>query len=100
MMKFPIGFAINDESKKADMEPLAAQAAVPVKSLVQVYFPDRNQTFTYFNDQFDLKCGDFVFVDGNLEGIRGIVRDVNRNFKIKVHVLPLNHGRSKGRRTQ
>ena len=84
MMKFPIGFAVNDESKKADMEPLAPQAAVPVKSLVQVYFPDRNQTLTYFNDQFDLKRGDFVFVDGNLEGIRGIVRDVNRNFKIKV----------------
>lgn len=84
MMKFPIGFAVNDESMKADLEPLARQAIVPVKSLVQVYFPERNQTLTYFNDQFDLKCGDFVFVDGKLEGIRGIVRDVNRNFKIKV----------------
>ena len=83
-MKFPIGFAFNDESKKVEMEPLVQQAIVPVKSLVQVYFPERNQTLTYFNDQFDLKRGDFVFVDGKLEGIRGIVREVNKNFMIKV----------------
>ena len=83
-MKFPIGFAFNDESKKVEMEPLVQQATVPVKSLAQVYFPERNQTLTYFNDQFDLKRGDFVFVDGKLEGIRGIVREVNKNFKIKV----------------
>ena len=83
-MKLPIGFAFNDESKKVEMEPLVQQAIVPVKSLVQVYFPERNQTLTYFNDQFDLKRGDFVFVDGKLEGVRGIVREVNKNFKIKV----------------
>lgn len=83
-MKFPIGFTFNDESKKAEMVPLVQQATVPVKSLVQVYFPERNQVLTYFNDQFDLKRGDFVFVDGKQEGIRGIVREVNKNFKIKV----------------
>ena len=83
-MKFPIGFAFNDEPKKVEMEPLVQQDIVPVKSLVQVYFPERNQTLTYFNDQFDLKRGNFVFVDGKLEGIRGIVREVNKNFKIKV----------------
>ncbi len=83
-MKFPIGFAFNDQSKKMEMEPLVQQDIVPVKSLVQVYFPEQNQTLTYFNDQFDLKRGDFVFVDGKLEGIRGIVREVNKNFKIKV----------------
>ena len=83
-MKFPIGFAFNDESKKVEMAPLVQQDTVPVKSLVQVYFPERNQTLTYFNDQFDLKCGDCVFVDGKLEGIRGIIREVNKNFKIKV----------------
>ncbi len=83
-MKFPIGFAFNDETKKVEIEPLDQQAPVPVKSLVQVYFPERNQTLTYFNDQFDLKRGDFVFVGGKLEGVRGIVREVNKNFKIKV----------------
>ena len=83
-MKFPIGFAFNDESKKVEMKPLVQEVVVPVKSLAQVYFPERNQTLTYFNDQFDLNRGDFVFVDGKLEGIRGIVREVNKNFKIKV----------------
>lgn len=83
-MKFPIGFAFNDESKKVEMEPMVQQEVEPVKSLVQVYFPERNQTLTYFNDQFDLKRGDFVFVGGKLEGIRGIVREVSKNFKIKV----------------
>ena len=81
-MKFPIGFAFNDESEKVEMEPLVQQDIVPVKSLVQVYFPERNQTLTYFNDQFDLKRGNFVFVDGKLECVRGIVREVNKNFKI------------------
>ena len=83
-MKFPIGFALNDEPEKVEMEPVVQQEVLPVKSLVRVYFLERNQTLTYFNDQFDLKRGDFVFVDGKLEGIRGIVRDVNKNFKIKV----------------
>lgn len=83
-MKFPIGFAFNDETKKEEMAPLVQQNVVPVKSLVQVYFPERNQTLTYFNDQFDLKCGNFVFVDGKLKGFRGIIREVNKNFKIKV----------------
>ena len=83
-MKFPICFTFNDESKKVEMELVVQQEVVPVKSLVQVYFPERNQTLTYFNDQFDLKRGGFVFVDGKLEGIRGIVREVNKNFKIKV----------------
>ena len=82
-MKFPIGFAFSDESKKTEVEPVIPQIATPVKSLVQVYFPKRNQTLTYFNDQFDLKRGDFVFVDGRLEGICGIIREVTKNFKIK-----------------
>lgn len=83
-MKFPIGFAFREESPKAEKEPLAPKETVPVKSLVQVYFPDRNQTLAYFNDRFDLNRGDFVFVEGKLEGIRGIVREVSKNFKIKV----------------
>lgn len=83
-MKFPIGFACNDEPKKAEVEPVAPETTTPVKSLVQVFFPDRNQTLTYFNDQFDLKRGDYVFVDGKLEGVRGVVREVSKNFKIKV----------------
>ena len=38
----------------------------------------------YYNDQFDLKPGDRVYVDGKLEGQLGIVTAVNYNFKIKL----------------
>ena len=82
-MKFPIGFSFGDDSKKLEMEPLVPQTAAPVKCMAQVYFPERHQTLTYFNDQFDLKQGDFVFVDGKLENERGIVRSIKKNFKIK-----------------
>ena len=54
------------------------------KSVVQVYFPDRDRSYAYYNNKFDLKCGDIVFVEGKLEGLRGRVTDVNYNFKIKL----------------
>lgn len=54
------------------------------KSVVDVYFPDRDLTCAYFNDSFDLKIGDLVYVDGKLEGKRGRVVDINYNFKIKL----------------
>ena len=82
-MKFPIGFAFQDEPKKVDIEPTVPETVTPVRSLVRIYFPDRNQTLTYYNDQFDLHKGDLVYVDGKLEGLRGRVVDVSYSFKIK-----------------
>ena len=82
-MKFPIGFAFNDEPKKAGIEPTVPETVAPVRSLVRIYFPDRNQPLTYYNDQFDLHKGDLVYVDGKLEGLRGRVVDVAYSFKIK-----------------
>lgn len=82
-MKFPIGFAFQDESKKVDIEPTVPETVAPVRSLVRIYFPDRNQTLTYYNDQFDLNKGDLVYVAGKLEGLRGRVVDVAYSFKIK-----------------
>ena len=52
--------------------------------MVQVYFAERNMKLAYYNDQFDLKCGDLVYVDGKLEGMLGRVTEVSYNFKIKV----------------
>lgn len=60
------------------------EQTAPRKSVVQVYFSARNMTLAYYNDQFDLKCGDLVYVDGKLEGILGRVTDVNFNYKIKL----------------
>lgn len=53
-------------------------------SVVQVYFPEREQGYPYYNDQFELVPGDFVFVEGAMEGIRGRVEDVSYNFKINL----------------
>ena len=83
-MKLPIGFVTNEKSEKTEIRPVVTKETVPVKSLVQVYFPERNQTLTYFNDRFDLKKDDLVFVEGKLEGLRGIVKSISKSFKIKV----------------
>lgn len=39
---------------------------------------------SYYNDQFDLKRDDLVYVDGKLEGLQGRVLEINYNFKIKL----------------
>lgn len=53
-------------------------------SLVSVYFPCRDREWVYYNDQFELNCGDLVYVDGKLEGKVGRVRKVSYQFKIKL----------------
>lgn len=84
MMAFKIGFT----AEKVDNYPSEAAKASQItsqskKSVVRIYFADRNTTLTYYNDRFDLHMGDKVYVDGKLEGLRGIVVDVSYNFKIK-----------------
>lgn len=85
-MAYKIGFTAEHPEKtpSASACPIPQQEAVPRKSVVQVYFADRNMTLAYYNDRFDLHCGDVVYVDGKLEGKRGRVTEVNYNFKIKV----------------
>lgn len=86
-MRFKIGFTAETESnEKRNVENIPAQKVSPIikKSVVDVYFPDRHLTCSYYNDKFDLKCGDIVYVDGKLEGMRGRVVDINYNFKIKL----------------
>lgn len=85
-MAFRIGFTA-DYSENKPVEAtytVPQQTEAPRKSVVQVYFESRNMTLAYYNDRFDLKCGDMVYVDGKLEGKRGRVVEVNYNFKIKL----------------
>lgn len=56
----------------------------PRKSVVNVYFPQRKRTLPYYNDKFDLQCGDRVYVEGSFEGLQGEVVDVTYSFKIKL----------------
>ena len=85
-MSFKIGFTAENSEKSLNENVYTAtqNTETPRKSVVQVYFADRNMTLAYYNDQFDLHCGDTVFVDGKLEGMRGIVTKVCYNFKIKL----------------
>lgn len=83
-MAFKInGFGVTHEEPSDVTLPVNSKT-IPRKCLVQVFFPHCNQTITYFNDQFDLKTGDIVFVEGKMESERGIVRSIQKNFKIKL----------------
>ena len=86
MKKYPIGFhtRINKEPEKETPVTTYQETIQPKKSVVQVYFPHRGMGWAYYNDSFDLKVGDFVYVEGKLEGYRGQVTEVNYSFKIKL----------------
>ena len=82
-----IGFSSCLDETAPKASPAAAAAGgkgEPVKSVVRVHFPAQNMTLSYYNDLFDLKVGDIVFVEVKLEGLRGRVVDVTYNFKIKL----------------
>ena len=84
-MKLKIGFASGETEikKTVDTYQVDARSVAPRKSVVQVSFPGRGTALAYYNDQFDLRVGDLVYVDGKLEGQRGRIVEVNYNFKIK-----------------
>ena len=85
-MAFKIGFAAEHPAERQNESTYITQkvTSTPRKSVVQVRFPGRGMALAYYNDLFDLKCGDMVYVDGKLEGQLGRVTEVNYNFKIKV----------------
>lgn len=85
-MKSKIGFTADSESENDAVANAVtvSQSETPLKSVVQVHFPARQMKLAYFNDAFDLHCGDIVYVDGKLEGLQGYVVDVAYTFKIKV----------------
>ena len=41
-----------------------SERTIPRRSVVQVYFAANHRSLAYYNDRFDLKPGDLVFVDG------------------------------------
>lgn len=84
-MSFKIGFSAEKEPEnKSEENVLEQQVSAVRRSVVEVFFPARNLTCSYYNDRFDLKCGDIVYVEGKLEGLRGCVSAINYHFKIKL----------------
>ena len=82
-----IGFSAEDykadASEKDEVCPVDSEKKGK-KSLVKVFFPARSAEYTYYNDSFNLNKGDIVYVEGKLEGVMGIVREVKYKFKIKL----------------
>lgn len=85
-MKMTIGFTANKEENetKTAYTPTTPTVEEPKKSVVTVFFPQRHFSCSYYNDSFDLKKGDIVYVDGKLEGKKGYVTDISYNFKIRL----------------
>lgn len=84
-MKHPIGFNFRDKSEpKVKITYTPESNGDPVSSIVQVRFPDAGIALSYYNDKFNLKVGDFVFVDGKYAGIRGRIENVTTHFKVKL----------------
>ena len=85
-MAFKISGFGGGEVDKVDLATAgeAEKTVTPRKSLVQIRFPGKGVALTYFNDLFDLKLGDRVYVDGKMEGQLGRVTEITYNFKIKL----------------
>lgn len=89
-MKMKIGFDLFGSGKKDTQTENTAEKytlperETPVCSVVSVYFPKRGFACSYYNDSFNLKEGDLVFVDGKLEGLIGVVEEVSLSFKIRI----------------
>ena len=66
------------------VEPASMNSQVIRPTMVEVYFPEKDKTLPYYNDRFDLKENDGVFVDGKMSGIRGRVMKVSHSFRIRL----------------
>ena len=73
-MTFTISGFGREQSGKRESIPkndTSQRTLAPRKSVVQVSFPGRGGALAYYNDQFDLKVGDRVYVEGKLERSSG-----------------------------
>ena len=81
-MKNVIGFcARRDADTPPEVQALAE--AHPVASVAEVLFPE-GAVYPYYNDRFDLRVGDAVFVSGKMAGKLGLVQSVTTRFKIRL----------------
>lgn len=85
-MTYKIGFLAERADSNAEniIHTANRGETVPKKSVVQVWFPETGTSLAYYNDKFDLRCGDLVYVEGKLEGVLGRVTEVSCNFKIRL----------------
>ncbi len=75
-MKNMIGFGSRAEPENVLVEQEKATVCAPVASVVQVRFLEDDQILPYYNDMFELKTGDVVFVAGKMAGKMGVVSSI------------------------
>ena len=83
-MKNMIGFGPRVEPENMPARHETAAVCAPIRSVVQVRFPEEDRTLPYYNDMFDLKTGDVVFVSGKMAGRMGVVSSVTTKFKVNL----------------
>ena len=82
-MKKIVEFMSNYEAKHSKKSTSkSCNTDKPVRSLVRVRFVRRHQHLLYYNDRFNLKEGDVVYVSGKLAGEPGVVTSVTTKFCI------------------
>lgn len=68
-MAYRIGFTAEYDRENEAVEEAEQPARLnPRRSVVRVQFQSRGGELAYYNDQFDLKAGDIVYVDGKYAG--------------------------------
>ena len=83
-MAFQInGFYPAPVQTAVEYTPPQVMRGEPRRSLVRVHFPNSSTTLSYYNERFDLKPEDVVYVEGKMAGQLGLVQDVSYNFKIR-----------------
>lgn len=80
-MKKMLGFMAGCDAE-AMTQAAPVPASGPVKSVVKVRFESRHVPLAYYNDCFDLRVGDVVYVSGALAGEPGVVTSVSTKFRI------------------
>ncbi len=85
-MNKKIGFQFNENTQEREVVIPEVNTDDPIirTSLVEVKFSNAHKPYPYYNDSFDLKIGDRVFVDGKFAGAMGVVVNITYNFKIKL----------------
>ncbi len=85
-MSTKIGFNFSENTSENETVIIEnpKEENAPRKCLAEIRFPGVYKPYTYYNELFDLKVGDRVFVDGKLEGTTGVVVNISYNFKIKL----------------
>lgn len=83
-MKPIVGFGIPQQTNTLVSSQAETMLSIPVRSVVEVRFPEDNCTLSYYNDSFDLKPGDLVFVSGKFAGKLGVIKTVTTKFKIRL----------------